>query len=79
VFSGDVIGIFDYKLTSISSFREFIDASEWKDQIFSIEGLTKSVVVTLDRIYFTPVSRATLVRRWKRYSKPFTSFGAFGV
>ena len=79
VYSGDIIGIFDYELSKTPSFQEFIHGAEWQNIIHTLEGKTKSVVVALDKIYYSPVSRATLVKRWKRYSKQFTSFGESDV
>ncbi|MDD2282655.1 MAG: DUF370 domain-containing protein [Eubacteriales bacterium] len=67
VYAGDVIGIFDYRLSGFDSFKEFLAFSKWSSQVFVLEGKTKSIVITNDKIYLTPVSRATLVRRWEKY------------
>lgn len=66
--SDEVIGIFDYKLSEFPLFQEYIDSARWENRIFVIEGETKSVVITLKKLYFTPVSRSTLARRCKKVS-----------
>lgn len=67
VYAGDLIGILDYRLSEFDSFKEFLAFSEWNSQVVILEGKTKSIVITDGKIYLTPVSRATLVRRWENY------------
>ncbi|MDD4657514.1 MAG: DUF370 domain-containing protein [Eubacteriales bacterium] len=67
VYGGDIIGIFDYRLSEFDSFKEFLTFSEWNSQVVILEGKTKSIVITDGKIFLTPVSRATLVRRWENY------------
>lgn len=71
VFADDVVGIFDYKLRSTVTFKEFIDAARWDTRIRKVEGETKAVVVTKRAVYLVPVSRTTLVRRWQKSNRPF--------
>lgn len=61
---GDIIGVFDYKLLDTVTFREFLQFSQWDCQVVTLGGETKSLVVAQGKIYLTPVSRATLARRW---------------
>ena len=69
IHAGDIIGIFDYRLAEFESFEEFLSFSEWRNQTITLEGKTKSIVITDNSIYFTPVSQATLVRRWEKFIK----------
>jgi len=79
VYSGDVVGIFDYKLVNTSSFKEFLDAAQWNNHVLKIEGKPKSVVITNKNIFLAPVSRSTLARRWKKHTKPLLSGIELGV
>jgi len=67
VYAGDIIGIFAYRLTEFDFFKEFLSFSKWNNQVLILEGKTKSIVITDNNIYLTPVSQATLVRRWEKY------------
>lgn len=66
VYSEDVIGIFDIALTRDDCFRELLTVT----QITRLPGRAKSVVITKKQAIFAPVSRSTLLRRWRknRYS-----------
>lgn len=64
VWSDDLIGIFDYRLAELGTILEFIDYSKWNSEVIALAGKPKSVVVCPGRIYLTPVSPATLGRRW---------------
>lgn len=66
VFLADVIGIFDYRLAKYEAFNEFLNFTEWGSQVITIPGEPKSIVVAAGKVYFTPVSRTTLVRRWAK-------------
>lgn len=68
VYSGDIVGIFDYKLADSAGFREFLNFAQWNKSIHRVEGNPKSIVLTDKNIYFVPVSRATLARRWERHN-----------
>jgi len=70
IYAGEVIGIFDYGLIESDSFREFIELAQWNDKIYKLDGEPKSVVLTANRIYYVSVSRATLAKRWDRYTRP---------
>ncbi|MGI6362720.1 MAG: extracellular matrix regulator RemB [Bacillota bacterium] len=62
----DIIGIFDYRLFKSESFQEFLAFSRWTSEIITLEGATKSIVISDGKIYLTPVTPSTLVRRWRR-------------
>ncbi|MFS0821085.1 DUF370 domain-containing protein [Bacillus timonensis] len=61
--SSDVITILDRQLLKSSSIvNEFLDVQ--KDRVVELSnGNTKSVVVTVDNVYFSPLSSSTLKRR----------------
>lgn len=65
IYSDEVIGIFDIKLVSSPTFREFLDVARWNDSIHIIDRKSKSIVITEKGVYYSPVSRATLARRWQ--------------
>jgi hypothetical protein len=69
VYGGDIVGIFDYRLSEFESFQEFLTFSQWNSEIVTLEGKTKSIVISQGKIYLTPVTPSTLVRRWEHYSK----------
>jgi len=68
VYGGDIIGIFDCRLLKFDSFQEFLAFSQWTSEIITLEGKTKSIVISDGKIYLTPVTPSTLVRRWERGS-----------
>ncbi|WP_449538440.1 extracellular matrix regulator RemB [Ferdinandcohnia sp. Marseille-Q9671] len=61
--SSDVITILDRQLLKSSSIvNEFLDVQ--KDRVVELSnGKTKSVVVTVDKVYFSPLSSSTLKKR----------------
>ncbi len=61
--SSDVITILDRQLLKSSSIvNEFLDVQ--KDRVVELSnGNTKSVVVTVDKVYFSPLSSSTLKKR----------------
>lgn len=68
VYGGDIVGIFDYRLMECDSFQEFLAFSLWTSDIITLEGKTKSIVISSEKIYLIPVTPSTLVRRWERGS-----------
>jgi len=74
VHSSDVITILDQQLLKSSSIvNEFLD--NHKSKIVEIaNGKVKSVVVTVDKIYFSPLSSGTLKKRSLHISEIETVF-----
>lgn len=72
--SSDVITILDRQLLKSSSIvNEFLDVQ--KDRVVELSnGNTKSVVVTVDNIYFSPLSSSTLKKRSQHVSDFETIF-----
>ncbi|WP_396232420.1 extracellular matrix regulator RemB [Fredinandcohnia sp. QZ13] len=66
--SSDVITILDRQLLKSSSIvNEFLDVQ--KDRVVELSnGNTKSVVVTVDNVYFSPLSSSTLKKRSQQVS-----------
>ncbi|MEH7237910.1 extracellular matrix regulator RemB [Bacillus sp. JJ1562] len=66
--SSDVITILDRQLLKSSSIvNEFLDVQ--KDRVVELSnGNTKSVVVTVDKVYFSPLSSSTLKKRSQHVS-----------
>ncbi|MEH7386180.1 extracellular matrix/biofilm biosynthesis regulator RemA family protein [Bacillus sp. JJ1521] len=66
--SSDVITIIDRQLLKSSSIvNEFLDVQ--KDKVIELSnGNTKSVVVTVDKVYFSPLSSSTLKKRSQHVS-----------
>ncbi len=66
--SSDVIAILDRQLLKSSSIvNEYIDLQ--KDRVVELSnGNTKSVVVTVDKVYFSPLSSSTLKKRSQHVS-----------
>ncbi|MFS0865523.1 extracellular matrix regulator RemB [Fredinandcohnia sp. 179-A 10B2 NHS] len=67
--SSDVITILDRQLLKSSSIvNEFLDVQ--KSRVIELaNGNTKSVVVTVDKVYFSPLSSSTLKRRAQHVSE----------
>ncbi|MBU8905753.1 extracellular matrix regulator RemB [Desertibacillus haloalkaliphilus] len=63
--SKDVVAILDSEMENTSSdTTDFLDAFRKSNQIIEIsEDLTKSIVVTEEHVYFSPISSVTLKRR----------------
>ncbi|SDI23859.1 protein of unknown function [Alteribacillus persepolensis] len=62
--SKDVVAILDQDTHDSSSItRQFLSSQDDKNVIEISEELTKSVVVTVDRVYLSPISSLTLRRR----------------
>ncbi|GAB2536921.1 extracellular matrix regulator RemB [Gracilibacillus alcaliphilus] len=63
--SQDVIGIIDYNLVSSSTINEeMLQQLKQKDQVIvADEELTKAVVITADKVYYSPLSVLTLKKR----------------
>ncbi|MCH1626793.1 extracellular matrix regulator RemB [Fredinandcohnia quinoae] len=72
--STDVITILDRQLLKSSSIvNEFLEAQ--KDKIVELANEnTKSVIVTVDHVYFSPLSSSTLKRRAQHVSELEASF-----
>jgi extracellular matrix regulatory protein B len=66
--SSDVITILDRQLLKSSSIvNEFLDVQ--KDRVVELSnGNTKSVVVTVDKVYYSPLSSSTLKKRSQHVS-----------
>lgn len=67
--SSDVIAILDRQLLKSSSIvNEFLDVQ--KNRVVELaNGNTKSVVVTVDKVYYSPLSSSTLKRRAQHVSE----------
>ncbi|WP_102348057.1 extracellular matrix regulator RemB [Bacillus sp. Marseille-P3661] len=62
--SKDVIAIIDGELINSSTIlTEFIELNHSKNNIVEINGSIKSIVVTTNQIYFSPLATNTLKRR----------------
>ncbi|WP_158738370.1 extracellular matrix regulator RemB [Alteribacillus sp. YIM 98480] len=62
--SKDVVAILDQDTHDSSSItKQFLSSHENRDVIEISKELTKSVVVTIDRVYLSPISSLTLRRR----------------
>lgn len=72
--SNDVVTILDRQLLKSSSIiSEFLDLQNSRIVKLS-NGDTKSVVVTIDKIYFSPLSSSTLKKRAQQLSDLEMSF-----
>ena len=64
-----ILGIFDFDAvtTAGSATIEFLEKAEKNGQVDIIsDDLPRSFIVTLDRVYISPIAAATLQRRLKR-------------
>ncbi|SDI57685.1 extracellular matrix regulator RemB [Alteribacillus bidgolensis] len=62
--SKDVVAILDQDTHDSSSItKQFLSSHKNRDVIEISKELTKSVVVTIDRVYLSPISSLTLRRR----------------
>lgn len=60
----DVVAIIDRQLLSIAAVQEFLEGQKKGNNVVDISGNdVKSVVVTVDHIYYSPLSSLTLKRR----------------
>lgn len=61
----DIVAIIDSNLVAESVIlKEFIDANDKNNNIIHIsEGTVKSIVVTENKVYFSPLTAVTLKRR----------------
>lgn len=69
--SKDVVGIIDRQLVdSATIINEFLEGQQEQDNIIKItdEGI-KSIVITTEKVYFSPLSSATLKRRSQMISE----------
>lgn len=71
IIAEDVIGIFDYELINYPYFKELLELAEWNNTVVKMEGKPKSIVLAQNQLYLVPLSRATLARRWDKFTKPF--------
>ncbi|WP_145654653.1 extracellular matrix regulator RemB [Bacillus paralicheniformis] len=62
----EIVAIFDYKAKTSPIVEEFLNKQ--KQQIVSSNSTPKSIVVTLQSIYFSPLASGTLKKRAQ--SKP---------
>ncbi len=66
VLQKDIIGIFDFKLINKSRItKEFIEVAA-SEQLIKKEAYklkAKSIILTTDKIYFSPISTETLQKR----------------
>lgn len=72
VIADDVIGIFDYNLIMDPSVKELVELGDWNNAVYKLNGTSKSLVLTLNKIYLVPLARSTLARRWDKYTKSFS-------
>jgi hypothetical protein len=72
--SEDVIAILDGQVVEAGDIiQEFLDSPKNKKSIISIsEGYVKSIVVTINNIYFSPLSSVTLKKRSQMISELVT-------
>lgn len=60
----DILGIFDVNLLSSSSTKEFLQSKEEKNVVFiTKKEEAKSFIVTIDKIYYSPIAPTTLKKR----------------
>lgn len=71
IIADEIIGIFDYDLVNFPCFKELLELAQWNNTVVKMEGKTKSIVLTQDRLYLVPLSRATLAKRWDKFTEPF--------
>ncbi len=69
VYMGDIIGIMDLENTSTSRVtRDFLRKKEREGKVITTSfDLPKSFVVTDECVYITPVTAATLEKRFRLY------------
>lgn len=66
--SDSIIAILDYELIySSKRLNEVLDRHREIDQIFGVEEEAKSIIITLDSIYYSPFSTYTLKNRDELY------------
>ncbi|ANE46021.1 hypothetical protein SY83_06675 [Paenibacillus swuensis] len=67
--SSELIAIFDIMIESSSKIsKQFIDFAESNKQMETIgEEEAKSIVVTHDRVYYSPISSTTLKKRANQF------------
>lgn len=66
--SDSIIAILDYELIySSKRLNEVLDRHREIDQIFGTEEAAKSIIITLDSIYYSPFSTYTLKNRDELY------------
>lgn len=58
----DIVGIFDCKVNVSPIVEEFLDRQKEK-VVPSVNGMPKSIVVTTENIYYSPLSSGTLKKR----------------
>ncbi|APH48111.1 DUF370 domain-containing protein [Bacillus amyloliquefaciens] len=58
----DIVGIFDCKVNVSPIVEEFLDRQKEK-VVPSVNGTPKSIVVTIENIYYSPLSSGTLKKR----------------
>ncbi|WP_208587136.1 extracellular matrix regulator RemB [Gracilibacillus suaedae] len=63
--SKDVIGIIDYSLVTSSTINEEMleELKENQQVVVSEEDVTKAVVITAEKVYYSPLSVLTLKKR----------------
>jgi len=66
--SDSIIAILDYELIySSKRLNEVLDRHREIDQIFGMEDEAKSIIITIDSIYYSPFSTYTLKNRDELY------------
>ncbi|CAM3880917.1 DUF370 domain-containing protein [Bacillus subtilis] len=58
----DIVGIFDFKAKMSPIVEEFLKKQKHK-VVPSVNGTPKSIVVTVQNIYYSPLSSSTLKKR----------------
>lgn len=66
--SDAIVAILDYELIySSKRLNEVLDRHREIDQIFGVEDEAKSIIITIDSIYYSPFSTYTLKNRDELY------------
>ncbi len=62
----DIIAIIDFDTVSLSkSTEEFLKTAEDEGFVINLTGKPNSFIVTLDKVYISPISSTTLLKRAK--------------
>jgi len=70
IFSKDIVAIIDYSTIQESeSNQEFLKTAEEEGFLMSLTDKPHSFVVTIDRIYLSPISAITLAKRVGEFPK----------
>jgi hypothetical protein len=60
----DIVGMFDLKKTTINrSTKEFLELADSQGKTIYINDSPKSFIATKNKVYFSPISSTTLLKR----------------